>query len=266
MKTFVIDLAKCNGCYGCQLACKDETVGNAWAPYSCPQPNTGHFWLKMHEKVHGQVPKVRVEYRPALCRHCAEAPCIEAAPGAVYRREDGLVIVDPQASQGGRDLVDACPYGAIYYNEELDVPQKCTGCAHRVDEGELPHCVEACATGALRFGEEAEFEAELAVATEVFDVDGTAPRVRYLNPFGLFASGEVWDPSADLIVEGAQVILVDAEGTELQTTTDGFGDFWFWHLDPGSYRLRIEAGGFTPVERDVELAESINLGDFPLEK
>ena len=32
MKVFVVDLEKCNGCYGCQIACKDETVGNAMAP------------------------------------------------------------------------------------------------------------------------------------------------------------------------------------------------------------------------------------------
>ena len=64
MKAFVVDLGKCNGCYACQLACKDETVGNEWPPYSKPQPDTGQFWLKMFEKTHGQVPKVRVEYRP----------------------------------------------------------------------------------------------------------------------------------------------------------------------------------------------------------
>lgn len=266
MKTFVIDLAKCNGCYGCQLACKDETVGNDWMPYSKPQPNTGHFWLKMLEKTHGQTPKVRVEYRPTMCRHCADAPCMKVAPEAVYRRDDGLVIVDPCKAQGRKDLVDACPYGAIYYNDELDVPQKCTGCAHRVDDGELPHCVEACATGALRFGDEEEFVSVLSDATDAFDVRGTAPRVRYLNPFGLFVSGEVWDPSEDLIVENAKIALTDSEGIERTTLTDGFGDFWFWHLDQGSYRLLIEAEGFAPIEREIEVGESINLGDFPLKK
>ena len=100
MKAFVVDLGKCNGCYACQLACKDETVGNEWPPYSKPQPDTGQFWLKMFEKTHGQVPKVRVEYRPQLCRHCGNAPCMDAAPDAVYRREDGLVIIDPAKAAG----------------------------------------------------------------------------------------------------------------------------------------------------------------------
>ena len=137
MKAFVVDLGKLNGCYACQLACKDETVGNEWPPYSKPQPDTGQFWLKMFEKTHGQVPKVRVEYRPQLCRHCGNAPCMDAAPDAVYRREDGLVIIDPAKAAGHSELVDACPYGAIYWNDDLGLPQKCTGCAHLVDAGYL---------------------------------------------------------------------------------------------------------------------------------
>ena len=207
MKAFVVDLGKCNGCYACQLACKDETVGNEWPPYSKPQPDTGQFWLKMFEKTHGQVPKVRVEYRPQLCRHCGNAPCMDAAPDAVYRREDGLVIIDPAKAAGHSELVDACPYGAIYWNDDLGLPQKCTGCAHLVDAGALPHCVDACATGALQFGEEEDLADLVAQATDEYDVEGTASRVHYLNPFGLFVSGEVWSKEDDLIIEGAQVTL-----------------------------------------------------------
>jgi tetrathionate reductase subunit B len=266
MKAFVIDLNKCNGCYGCQIACKDENVENDWMPYAKPQPNTGQFWLRMSEKVHGQVPKVRVEYRPMLCRHCDNAPCIVAAPEAVYRREDGLVIIDPVKAKDNKALVDSCPYGAIYWNEELSIAQKCTGCAHRVDKGEVPHCVEACPTGALLFGEEEEFADRIADSSPVFDAEGTGPRVHYLNPFGLFISGEVWDPAADSIIEGAKIILTDTAGVACETETDGFGDFWFWHLREGAYRLEISAAGFKGVERAVDLSESINIGDFPLEK
>ena len=31
----------CNGCYCCQIACKDEHVANDWMPYAKPQPDTG---------------------------------------------------------------------------------------------------------------------------------------------------------------------------------------------------------------------------------
>ena len=163
-KVFVYDHDKCNGCRNCQLACKDEHVDNEWAPWAKPQPDTGQFWTRVEERVRGQVPKVRVSYTVRMCQHCGDAPCMAAAPEAVYRRPDGLVIVDPEKAHGLRELVEACPYGAIYYNEELDIPQKCTGCAHLVDAGELPHCVDVCPHEALRFGDEEDFAEEIAAA------------------------------------------------------------------------------------------------------
>lgn len=263
MKVFVFDSAKCNGCYGCQLACKDEHWNNEWLPYSLPQPDTGHFWCKVTQVDHGQVPKVRVEYTPHLCNHCDNAPCIEAAPDAVYRREDGLVIIDPVKAKGNRALVDSCPYGAIYWNEELDVPQKCTGCAHLVDEGELPHCVDVCATGALRFGEEEEFAEEIARAETLAD-PAHGPRVFYLNMPHLFIGGEVWDPAIDEVVEGATVTL--AGDADMTTASDEFGDFWFRRIDVGGYTVTIQAEGYEAETREVELEKSLNLGDFPLRR
>ena len=122
-KVFVFDAAKCNGCRNCQIACKDEHVDSDWSPWSRPQPDTGHFWCRIEERVRGQVPKVRVSYVMHRCQHCENAPCMAAAPEAVYRREDGLVIVDPEKAAGRRDLVEACPYGAIFWNGELGIPQ-----------------------------------------------------------------------------------------------------------------------------------------------
>ena len=60
MKVFTFDVARCNGCYTCQIACKAEHVVNDWTPYAKPQPETGQFWLKIVEQVRGTVPKVKV--------------------------------------------------------------------------------------------------------------------------------------------------------------------------------------------------------------
>ena len=262
MKVFVIDVARCNGCHNCQIACKDEHCGNDWPPYAAPQPDTGHFWMKVESIEHGQAPKVNMEYRPLMCNHCADAPCIDAGRGCVYRREDGLVIIDPKKAVGRRDLLGSCPYGRIFWNDELSLPQKCTGCAHLVDEGGVPHCVDLCTTGALRFGEEEDFLEEIARADTV--ADGCGSRVYYLNLPKLFVAGEVWDPVDDEIVENATITLISAQGESRVVQSDGFGDFWFKQLDAGDCELTIEASGFEPVRKEIHLVESLNAGDFPL--
>jgi tetrathionate reductase subunit B len=153
MKTIIVDIAKCNGCYNCQIACKDEHVDNDWLPVSKPQPDTGHFWMHLTEIERGQYPKVKIAYIAKPCMQCQEPGCMKAAKdGAIYKRKDGIVIIDPIKSKGQKDLVAACPYGSIYWNEELKIPQKCTFCAHLLDKGwKEPRCVQACPTGALSF-------------------------------------------------------------------------------------------------------------------
>lgn len=263
MKVFVFDIARCNGCHNCQIACKDEHCGNEWPPYAASQPDTGHFWMKVESREHGQVPKVKMEYRPVMCNHCADAACVNTGEGCVYRRDDGLVIIDPQKAFGRKDLVESCPYGHIYWNDDFGIPQKCTGCAHLVDAGELPHCVDLCATGALRFGEESEFADEIEQGVCLAgEEDGS--RVYYLNLPKLFIGGEVWDPIDDEIIEGAEVRLTMPDGSVKVVLTDGFGDFWFKQLDPGFYSIDIEASEYKSVHVEVDLEESLNIGDFAL--
>lgn len=268
MKVFIFDSAKCNGCYNCQIACKDEHVDNEWMPYTRPQPDTGQFWLKINETVHGQVPKVRVEYRPILCMHCDNPVCMKGADGAVYKRENGLVLIDPIEAKGRKDLVASCPYGVIYWNEALNIPQKCTGCAHLVDEGKLPHCVDLCPTGALRFGEEEEFADEITRAEVLKPEKGLMPRVYFLNLPKLFIGGEVWDPSTDEVIEGAIVTLINERtNEERETQSDCYGDFWFKQLNPGNYTIHVRAKGFQDVAKiGITLNKSLNIGDFALVK
>lgn len=264
MKAFIFDAAKCNGCHNCQIACKDEHCGNDWMPYAMPQPDTGHFWAQVSTIEHGQVPKVRLEYRLDMCHHCENPACKRAFPDAVTKREDGLVIIDPEAAKGKRDLVDSCPYGRIFWNAELEIAQKCTGCAHLVDAGGVPHCVDLCPTGALRFGDVEEFASEVesgaAIAT-----DPSGSCFFRMNDPKLFCAGEVWDPFDNEIIEGAKVRLT-GKGIDSTEETDGFGDFWFRRLDPGSYQIEITAPGYMAQTKEFELEKSLNLGDFPLRR
>ncbi|MEG0418369.1 4Fe-4S dicluster domain-containing protein [Gordonibacter sp.] len=267
-KVFVIDPAKCNGCYNCQIACKDEHVDNDWAPYAKPQPDSGQFWLKVDEKVRGSVPKVKVSYLVHLCQHCDNAPCIAAAPEAVYKRDDGLVIIDPEKAAGKRELVEVCPYGAIYYNEELDVPQKCTGCAHLLDDGwTVPRCVDVCPHDAIRFGDEGDFAEEIAVGEcLVAGREADRPRVHYLNLPKRFVAGIVVDLEAEEVIIGAKVTLENVQtGEVLVSETDEFGDFWFNQVEPAPYRIYVEAEGYlTRVVETDATEEDCNVGPIDL--
>lgn len=270
-KVFVIDMAVCNGCYNCQFACKDEHVGNDWAPIARPQPEIGQFWLKLDEKVRGTVPKVKVSYRPHLCMHCDNAPCMTSCPvdGAIYKRDDGLVIVNTEKCTGCRNCIDACPYGVIYFNEDLNLAQKCTGCAHLLDNGWTePRCVDACPTLALKFMDEDDAQALIAEA-EVWKPalkDAVQPRVYYLNVPKKFIAGTVYDPVEEEVVIGADCTLTEIDGGGKYTVaTDNYGDFWFNDLKDGKYALDIKNGDLRKSfdELDTAIAD-INLGDIPL--
>jgi Fe-S-cluster-containing dehydrogenase component len=267
VKVIAIDLSICNGCYCCQIACKDEHVANDWMPYARPQPDIGQFWVKVKEETRGTVPKVRVSYTPQMCLHCDDAPCIPACqPGAIYRRDDGFTIIDPEKCTGCKLCVEACPHDAIYINEDLNIAQKCTGCAHLLDDGwDMPRCVDACAVGAMSFGEEAEYT-ELREKHAHEQVKGTKGRVFYMNWPKKFVAGTVYEPTEKEVIIGATCTLTDVASKETyRVETNGFGDFWFEGLpDGGNYSLRIEKGGKVKTIADIDGSKDVNLGDIPM--
>ncbi len=265
-KAFVIDVSRCSGCHNCQLSCKDEHCENDWLPYAAPQPPTGQFWMKVKDYPRGTIPKVTIHYVPQLCQHCEHAPCIAAAKNeAVYRREDGLVIIDPIRAQGQWQLMEACPYDVIYWNESLQLPQKCTGCAHLLDNGyEKPRCVEACPTDALQFGDESDLADLIQDAITLQPELGTHPRVYYRNIPGQFIGGLLYDPIAEEVIIDALCAL-EGHGIAISQRTDPFGDFWFRNLPVGSFTLTLSAPGYeTKVFPNLDTTSCINLGDIPL--
>jgi tetrathionate reductase subunit B len=269
-KVFVIDIARCNGCYNCQIVCKDEHVGNDWSPIAKPQPEVGQFWLQLKEKVRGTVPKVKVSYRPHLCMHCDNAPCIAACPvpGAAYKREDGLVILDTQKCTGCRLCVAACPYDVIFFNEDLNLAQKCTGCAHLLDDGWAePRCADACPTECLKLMDEDEAK-ELVAKGQAWKPeikDQVQPRVYYLNLPKKFIAGTLFEPAQDEVVIGATATLTAADGKAITTETDAYGDFWFEGIDDGVYSLELRYGDKVLSFAGLDTSEKdINLGDIPL--
>ncbi len=244
MKAFLIDITKCVGCHDCQIGCKDEHCGQAWMPYAEAQPEVGQFWMKLNQTERGARPHVRVTYLPVMCQHCENAPCMKVAKnGAVYRRDDGLVLIDPVKAKGQKQIVDACPYHAVFWNEELNIPQKCTGCAHLLDGDEpihTPRCVDNCHVDVFQFGEESELDLEGA---EYLHAEyGTKPRVWYKGLPKKFIAATVFDPEAQEIVEGAHVTAESDAGT-FTAETDMWGDFWLDGLPEADWTVTIEANG-----------------------
>lgn len=275
---FIIDVEKCENCQNCFLACKDEHVGNDWPGYAASQVHQGPGWIGILQKERGRYPLIDVAYLPLPCQHCEDPPCMKLAKGeAVYKRPDGIVLIDPLKARGQGQLVKACPYGVINYNEELDLPQKCTLCAHLLDEGwTKSRCVQSCPTGALGLRQMDENEARLLIEKERLEVyqEGyhTKPRAYYKNLHRFtrcFLGGSVAAiiDGKEECIAGARVTLLNPAGKEIaEERTDAFGDFKIDKLEKnsGPYKVRIAHPGFITKDLEVELTESLNMGTIYL--
>jgi anaerobic dimethyl sulfoxide reductase subunit B (iron-sulfur subunit) len=153
---FYFDSSACSGCKACQVACKDrhslrvglmwrrvyEVVGGAWS-------RRGQAWVSSV-----------FAYNVSLaCNHCERPICAEVCPTkAITRRDDGIVLLDPDKCIGCKYCSWACPYGAPQYDAEAGRMTKCDFCAEDLDVGLPPSCVAACPLRALDFGDRAVLE------------------------------------------------------------------------------------------------------------
>jgi Fe-S-cluster-containing dehydrogenase component len=270
----VIDVAKCTGCYACFLACKDENCGEEHPGYTAAQPMTGQLWMNLIEVERGAFPKVKLNHVPRLCGHCENPGCMKMAEGgAVYKRDDGVVIIDPEKAKGQKQIVSTCPNRAVFWNEELQLPQKCDMCAHFLDQGfAVPRCVELCPTGALVFGDLNDPESEVAklVAEKkpspLHPEFGLGDNVLYLNVPKKFVTGTVIHKNTDRCAENVSVTITGEGGETLNARTDAFGDFWFDGLEGKTeYKVDIEAEGYGKLSLAARTLNDVDLGEIFLE-
>lgn len=273
----IVDVEKCDNCRACYIAVKDEYCGNDFPGYSAAQPALGHHWLDIRRKERGTYPLVEARFMPVMCNHCDDAPCMKAArDGAVRKRPDGIVIIDPERSRGQRQIVDACPYGAVTWNEEKQIPQHWTFDAHLLDSGwTQTRAEQACPTRVFRTVKAEDEEMRRIAAEEGLEVLqpalGTKPRVYYRNLHLMtkcFVGGTVV-MHVDGIEEcaaGVEVVLT-RDGREVgRAKTDSFGEFKIDRLEPGSGGYRLEASapaGRCVTEFDLG-PESLYLGVMAL--
>jgi molybdopterin-containing oxidoreductase family iron-sulfur binding subunit len=197
----VIDLTRCPpNCTACVDACKKENNVNTSGDSSRDIYRIRKVMLESTltaAAVHKAV--------PLLCNHCDNPPCALACPiKATYKREDGIVIVDPHRCMGCRYCMIACPYNARHFNfrenpnqpnpaypkREHGVAESCNLCAHLLDQGKQPACVEACASiqaNALVVGNLNDPNSEIATIISKYPVKrlreelGTEPKVFYIG-------------------------------------------------------------------------------------
>jgi Fe-S-cluster-containing dehydrogenase component len=273
----IVDVERCHNCNNCFLGCKDEYVGNDYPGYSAAQPLHGHKWINILTKERGSYPMVDVVYVPTMCNHCDDAPCIKAGDGAVRKREDGIVIIDPVASKGKKNIVNSCPYGAIWWNDDLEIPQAWTFDAHLLDRGWTePRCVQGCPTGALKSVKVTDREMKKIIDAEGLEAlspeHDTKPRVHYKNLHRynrVFIGGSVVadiNGTVDCVAD-ADIELIQNGSTILATLTDAFGEFRIDGIEEnsGAYDVHISHPEFKikKIETLVK-TESVVLGTVKL--
>ena len=250
----VVDVERCDNCRACFLAVKDEYIGNDFPGYSAAQPAQGHNWMEIRRRERGTYPIIDANFMPVMCNHCDDAPCMKVArDGAVTKRADGIVLIDPVKSKGQKQIVEACPYGAISWNAEREIPQAWTFDAHLLDRGwDKTRAEQACPTHVFRTLKVDDAEMQRLVAAEGLQVDrpelGTRPRVYYKNLHRMtdcFIGGTVVHHvnGIEECAAGAAVVL-RKDGREIgRTTTDTFGEFKIDRLPVGSGRYDVEVTG-----------------------
>lgn len=190
---FIIDNRKCIGCHACTVACKAE--------HDVPL-GVNRTWVKYIEK--GEFPDTRRLFSVMRCNHCADAPCVEICPvTALYVRKDGIVDFDPRRCIGCKSCMQACPYDALYMDPATNTAAKCNYCAHRVDIGLEPACVNVCPEHAIISGdmdnpntEIAQLMAREQVTARKAD-KGTKPKLFYIDGDEAALNSSATEPSGN---------------------------------------------------------------------
>ncbi len=171
----LINVKKCIGCYTCMRTCSTENdVGDrgmrTWVErYTVAENNdvaidvverayvndAEKFLTHPHYAPINTKTKVRSQFFvPKLCNQCAVPPCTQVCPvGSTYQTKDGVVVIDHDSCIGCAYCIQACPYGARFWDEKFLCANKCDFCYHRITKGLKPACVLACPTGTRVFGD-----------------------------------------------------------------------------------------------------------------
>ena len=167
-KSVLVDLTRCTGCRGCQVACKEWNEREARSTvqggsYENPPALSSDCYtrIRFNESDNGGQPVWR--FVKEQCLHCKEPACAAACPvGALFKTSEGTVSYSFDRCIGCRYCMVACPFEIPKYEWQSTMPwvQKCSFCAERIKDGMEPSCIKTCPTGTMFYGDEKQVIAE----------------------------------------------------------------------------------------------------------
>ena len=246
---FIIDQRKCIGCHACTVACKQEN-----------QVALGNFrtWVKYTEK--GTFPNVERSFLVERCNHCDDAPCASICPvTALYKLDNGIVDFSGDRCIGCRACMAACPYDAIYIDPDTRTVGKCNFCAHRVEVGLQPACVNVCPVEAIITG---DLDSPVSRISHLLSREpavvrrpekGTKPKLFYLGADEAAVSPEatseraryMWgEADPDKPIRISEPIGFVPTGMVQRDYSVSHAQPWGWHVAAYLWAKSIAAGAF----------------------
>lgn len=180
MKEVLVDVERCLGCHSCEIACavQHSRSRNLFSAIREPDRPRRRVHVEAAADAETQAgtragtrAETGVRSFPLQCRHCQDAPCVDACmTGAMHLETGGRVVNDPNRCVGCWMCLMVCPFGAITTRQQPKLALKCDRCPDLTE----PACVSACPTGALTFAEPDAFAQTRRerVATQIPNIAG----------------------------------------------------------------------------------------------
>ncbi len=188
-KVMLVDVSKCTGCRACQVACKqwnrlpaEKTVQEG--THQNPPDLSWSTWnLIRYTELPTREGGMKWLFRREGCLHCTDAACQRACPvpGAIFKTEEGGVVIDQKSCIGCKACVNSCPFSIPRMNAETNKAYKCTFCWDRTSRGLTPACAKACGPGTITFGNKKDMIARAHARAKALGTDATVYGDQYLD-------------------------------------------------------------------------------------
>lgn len=160
----LVDTTRCEGCRMCEYACAEanglpEPEADDETAFAVTRDTTPSQWsvIQRNETDRGTI------FAKRQCMHCESPACAAAClTKAMEKTPEGPVIWHPDRCMGCRFCMLSCPFDVPKFEYDSWNPRisKCRMCWERLEDGQVPACVENCPAEALVFGRRSDLIVE----------------------------------------------------------------------------------------------------------